>query len=456
MSMFYLFGGFITAFIAGLILTPLVSRLARRMKWLDIPDGGRKQHKKPTPRAGGLAILGASGLGIVYFFFAKDQMLTEFGLMSSLPSLPLILGAIGIVVMGLYDDAFGMGFKQKFVFQFIIAYLMFVAGFRIDVSTLLFPSSDPYFHGSISLALTLLWYVGVMNAVNLIDGLDGLAGGVSLIAFGSLTLIFGLQGDFSSLFILLAMTGAISSFLVFNFNPASIFLGDSGSLLIGFMLATFALQGVSAQEPILSIIVIALAVGFPILDTSVAYIRRIAAGRSPFSADRDHIHHRISERFGLSTKKAVLSLYTLNGFLGAVAIALVVVPNLELRVTILVVAATLVAGFLWQLGYLRRAEKPVTASSLPPTYVINGDGHAKTNVEVTFHKPLPRLNALPKQPTKADILKMMAHLSEAEVISWWEKANRGEVTRIATEDGMVVDIDSDAWDNETFWTLEKV
>ena len=261
MSMFYLFGGFLTAFIAGLIMTPLVSRLARRMNWLDIPDGGRKQHKKPTPRAGGLAILGASGLGIVYFFFVKDQMLTEFGLMSILPSLPLILGAVAIVLMGLYDDAFGMGFKRKFLFQFIIAYLMFVAGFRIDVSSLLFPSSDPYFHGSISLALTLLWYVGVMNAVNLIDGLDGLAGGVSLIAFGSLTLIFGLQGDFSSLFILLAMTGAISSFLVFNFNPASIFLGDSGSLLIGFMLATFALQGVSAHEPILSIIVIALAVG---------------------------------------------------------------------------------------------------------------------------------------------------------------------------------------------------
>ena len=151
-----------------------------------------------------------------------------------------------------------------------------------------------------------------------------------------------------------------------------------------------------------------------------------------------------------------MSLYTLNGFLGGVAIALVVIPNLELRITILVVAATLVGAFLWQLGYLRSSETPIKATSLPPSYVINGDGHSKTNVEVSFHAPLPRINTTPKQPTKADILKMMSHLSEAEVISWWEKANRGEITRIATEDGRVMDINPDTWDSEEFWTLERV
>ena len=451
MGIFYLVGGFVISFVAGLIFTPLVSRLAVRMKWLDFPDGGRKVHKSPTPRVGGLAILGAFACGITFFFFAGDQVFESYGILSLMPSLPLILGGIAIVLVGLHDDAYNMGFKRKFIFQFIISYMMFVAGFRIDVSALSFLTTDSYLLASLSLMLTLLWYVGVMNAVNLIDGLDGLAGGISMIAFGTLTLILAIQGDFGSLFTVLAIMGAIAAFLVYNFNPASIFLGDSGSLFIGFMLATYALDGANNADMEVALLVISFAVGFPILDTSVAYVRRILAGRSPFSADRDHIHHRLVERFQLSTRKAVLSLYVLNGVLGSSAIALILVDTIELRVAIVLFTVVLLGAMLWRMGYL---QTEVHSASIQPSPVAPQE----RGIEAVSAKPaiVPHIDMGTRQPTKAEILKMMSHWSEAQIISWWKKVNDQSKVNATSQHTSMSDVDDDLWQGEEFWTLERV
>ena len=402
MSTIFLIGGVFASFLAALVLVPQVASLAKRMKWIDVPDGKRKQHAKITPRAGGLAIIGATLLGVFYFFIVKEFAGIDFGFELELPSVALLLGGAAIALLGLYDDAFDLGFKTKFLVQVVIAYFMFVSGYRIDVSDFLHINPDLEVAASLSFLLTLLWFVGVMNAINLIDGLDGLASGISLIGFASLTVIFTIGGDVSMLPLFLVIAGAILGFLVFNFNPASIFLGDSGSLFLGFMLATFALEGKTHENSLLALIIAALAIGFPILDTAVAYIRRIVAGKSPFYPDRDHIHHRLTGKLGLTTKRAVLVLYGVNVILGLSAIALYSIDGYT--GVIITVSILFIYGFLRQLGYLqfREVRKRIKAlSQRPVTGTENGSLLAVEGTRGT---------------RKAKIMERMAALSEEEVV----------------------------------------
>ena len=449
--MFYLLGGLFISFFTGLVVTPLVSKLARRLQWLDVPDGGRKVHKNPTPRVGGLAILVAFSMGITFFFLAEPWIGQHMDVNTMLPPVPLLLGGLAIVLIGLYDDIFGMGFKRKFVFQFIVSYLMFLAGFRIEVPAFPIFPFDTYALGSMSLLLTLLWYVGVMNAVNLIDGLDGLASGISVIAFFSLTLMFGVQGDLTSLLLAIAIVGGLAAFLVYNFNPASIFLGDSGSLFLGFVLATYGLQGTDVNDPIITLIAVACAVGFPILDTSVAYIRRIVAGKSPFAADRDHMHHRLIERFKLSTKKAVSVLYVLNAMLGLIAVSLILFTSAEVRTGILLLAVVCIISVLWKMEYIHLRSSG-TVPSAAKEVAENVDGAPVAAPAEAGATPYIEMGA--RQPTKAEILKMMSHLSEAEIVSWWKRTKGAG--HPSASDYAADDVDGAIWKEEEFWQLEKV
>ncbi|MEZ4701064.1 MAG: MraY family glycosyltransferase [Rhodothermales bacterium] len=352
MSTIALLTGFSLAFLSALILTPVMSRLALRLKWVDVPDGKRTMHRRPTPRAGGVAIFVAFMMGIAYFQMLRSDLLATFGFELYIPSIPFLLGAFAMALTGLYDDAYGLGFKKKFFFQLLVGYLMFVAGFRVQVTSIPLLGDDPYIQASLALPLTLLWYLAVINAVNLIDGLDGLAGGITLIAFGSLALVFSALGDLRFLPIALVVAGSIAGFLVHNFSPATIFMGDSGSLFLGFMLATYTLTGTSHTNPIMALIIPIMAVGFPLLDTSVAFIRRILKGQSPFAPDKDHIHHRLIEKFKMSVPGAVMLLYVLNATLGLMAIMLVIVDARYFAV-IVGVAALMLGVLLHKLGYLR-------------------------------------------------------------------------------------------------------
>ncbi len=344
--------GFIIAFIAVLGLTPLVSRLARRNKWVDLPGGERTVHKQPTPRAGGIAIIITFLLTSVLLLLFGDDTYRFMGEDSMLASWALLLGGGTIALTGLYDDAYGLGFKKKFLFQLMVAYAMYLAGFRVEIPEMLFWEADPYMQAALGLPVTILWYIGVMNAINLVDGLDGLASGVSLISFCALGVVFGMQGNAALIPMAVIMAGALVGFLCYNFNPASIFLGDTGSLFLGFMIATYALQGAPHTDPVASLVVITLAVGYPILDTVLAFARRFLKGQSPFAPDRDHIHHRVGQLFNRSTRKAVISLYVIHGLLAMAAIAIAQVEMFELLI-ILSLSLIGIVVLLRQLGYMK-------------------------------------------------------------------------------------------------------
>ncbi len=322
MNFFVLAMGFALAFVSSLILTPLVARLAKHNKWVDLPGGQRTVHIKATPRAGGIAVIITFLVGIFFLMYNGAGLSMPLGATSHPFSWALLLGAITIALTGLYDDAYGLGFKKKFLFQLVVAYGMYLAGFRVIVPEISFLDSDPYLQAALGLPLTLLWYLGVMNAVNLVDGLDGLASGVSLISFCSLAAIFALHGDVSLVPLAIAMAGALLGFLVFNFNPASIFLGDTGSLFLGFMVATYALQGTTHVNPVLAVLVMGLCIGYPLVDTTLAFVRRFVKGNSPFAPDKDHIHHRLVHRKRFSTKMSVVTLYLIHGSMAVAAIGL--------------------------------------------------------------------------------------------------------------------------------------
>ncbi len=232
---------------------------------------------------------------------------------------------------------------------------MYLVGFRVEVPVSLFTDSDPYIQVALGLPLTLLWYIAVMNAVNLIDGLDGLASGVTLIAFTSLAIVFSIQGNPGAAALAFVMAGALLGFLIYNFNPASVFLGDTGSLFLGFVIATYGLAGSTGASSLLSLLIATLAIGFPLLDTTVAFVRRFVNGKSPFAPDKDHIHHRLVEHFGFSVKGAVLSLYLFNLVLGMLAISLTMVRG-GYKAIIVVCALLFIGLVLRQLGYLQVKE----------------------------------------------------------------------------------------------------
>ncbi len=343
--------GFVSAFITALCLTPLVARFARRKQWVDLPGGKRTVHKRPTPRAGGIAIILTFLLSTVYLVIADQFFDLPLEILSFIPSLALFIGSGIIALTGLYDDAYGLGFKKKFLFQLIVAYGMYLAGFRVEVPHFFALDADPYLQAALALPLTLLWYLGIMNAINLIDGLDGLASGISLLAFVCLAAIFALQGEALLVPLAVVMIGALLGFLVYNFNPASIFLGDTGSLFLGFMIATYALQGTIHADPLVTLVIIGLAVGYPVIDTSLAFMRRVLEGNSPFAPDKDHVHHRVLRKFNYSIRRSVFALYSIHGFLCLSAFVIAFVP-VQFMILILSITFVGVGLVLKYLGYL--------------------------------------------------------------------------------------------------------
>jgi UDP-GlcNAc:undecaprenyl-phosphate GlcNAc-1-phosphate transferase len=202
-----------------------------------------------------------------------------------------------------------------------------------------------------SALLTLVWVVGVMNAVNLIDGKDGVAAGVAALAFVGLAGAHALRGDAGGLLLVAAVLGSLLAFLRYNFHPATIFMGDSGSLFVGYLLAAYALRGTAHPDPVLALVVPCVAMGLPILDTLVSMGRRRLRGRPLFFPDRDHIHHRVGAR--LPYRKAVFALWAVGAYFAAGAMAMAAAPT-PVAVAVFAAGTAGVAAFLRLLGYLRR------------------------------------------------------------------------------------------------------
>jgi len=296
-------------------LTPLVLRLALRWGLYDQPNE-RKVHSRKIPRLGGVAIV------VGFFTPIAGLLVVDAGLTTHLtesaPQLSgLFIGGLLIALLGLYDDLRGADAKQKFIVQIGVAVLMWSLDYRIEI--LSNPFGGQVDLGLLSLPVTVLWFVGVMNAVNLIDGLDGLAGGIGLISVSTLMVLALMDQNVLAALMCACLAGSLVGFLFFNFNPARIFMGDTGSLFLGFVLAAFSISTSAKGATAIALTVPILALALPIIDTMLAIGRRVRAHRNIFQADQEHIHHQLLKA-GLSQRGAVLVLYAVALLLAGLAL----------------------------------------------------------------------------------------------------------------------------------------
>ncbi len=304
---------------AGLVLTWLVRNLAVRHKLYDEPEGGRKLHRRPIPRLGGVAVVLAFSLPLLALSFYSNRIthtiFQERGMLMA-----LLTGGAILFFIGLIDDLKGMPALIKLGGQIAAAAVVWYFGIRIEVLSI------PFLHKLqlewLSVPATIFWVVLCINAINLIDGLDGLAGGVVVLAGGTL-FVMSVGGDAGmSALLMSCMVGAVMGFLVFNLKPASIFLGDTGSMSLGFLLAISSIHSSQKSYTLFSLVAAFIALGFPIFDLAMAFTRRLLAGQPVFRADQDHVHH-ILLRKGLSAGQSVTVLFTASAALGLLALVFV-------------------------------------------------------------------------------------------------------------------------------------
>ncbi len=326
---------FLVAAAVSLLATPLARRLAIRLGILDRPEA-RKIHREAMPLLGGLAVAAGFAAGCLL----AAALAGSHGAPDT-PMLGLAVGALLMVGLGVYDDARGADARLKLSVQAVAALVVIASGSRIGILTN--PFGGTWDLGVLSVPVTLLWIIGITNAMNLIDGLDGLAAGIGAIV--AATLFVAWMPDSTSFVPLaaIALAGAATGFLRWNFPPARIFLGDTGSLLLGFVIAVLGMQGSLKGTTALALVVPIIALGIPVADTALAILRRGRERRHLFQADREHLHHRLV-RIGLTQRQAVLVLYWVSIFLAGTAIML---KNLSPQKGFLLVAMALAAGGLW-------------------------------------------------------------------------------------------------------------
>ena len=316
--MFILLIAFMAALLVGIPMTNLARRMGVRLGIVDQPDNYRKVHKKPIPLCGGYAIF-ATVVSVVLTLMFSSESEVQFLWERSYELIILLCGATIMLAVGAVDDILDLRPKYKLLFQLIAASACYFGGFKIAIVSIPFGQSIDV--GVFSYFITVFWFLGCINAINLLDGLDGLAGGVGL--FVILTLLFNaiIRGDVFGILICATIAGAILAFLFFNFNPASIFLGDAGSMLIGFLVAALSLKVSNKAETTFALLIPFIAIGLPVFDTIAAILRRWGRRVPISSADRKHVHH-VLLAMGFSTRKVVLILYGVCIVLGGISLLL--------------------------------------------------------------------------------------------------------------------------------------
>jgi UDP-GlcNAc:undecaprenyl-phosphate GlcNAc-1-phosphate transferase len=307
-----------TAFVTALFATPQVRKLALKVGVLDAV-GDRRMHTEPKPRIGGIAVY----LGLVFALFVAIGFALHTTLFHSANDTQdffgLLFGGTLIMLVGVWDDIMGMRPRNKFLAQIVVAIVSMVYGFHIPGFEI--PGSGKYVNlpPYVDYPVTLVWYLGMMNAINFLDGLDGLLAGVTAISGIFLFAIASAHGHVGAALVLCALVGGALGFLPYNFNPAKIFLGDTGSLFIGYVFATVSLLVTAKIAVTVSLLVPLVALALPVVDTAAAIFRRFRAGKAITEADRGHFHHILVFRFGLNVKQAVLLIYAVSFVLGMAA-----------------------------------------------------------------------------------------------------------------------------------------
>lgn len=341
----------LVAFVGTIVFTPLSMKLAWRLDAVDYPDG-RRVNTKPTPRLGGAALFAGLSLAIgsiVLVNWINPNILDIRGLNRDISYLGVVVAAVVMFLTGLLDDIFQLKALPKFLGQILAALIACFSG------VLFSHFLNPFGPGIIDIGLfaypvTVFYLVAFANIINLIDGLDGLASGISAICAASLFLLSFSRGSMDAAIVALALAGACVGFLFFNFYPAKVFLGDSGALLLGFSLGLVSLFGVVRTTALVSLLIPVVIAGIPVIDTFTSIIRRLRAKQPVFSADKQHVHHRFIN-LGFSQRTTVVIIYGLSIILSALAI-LIAQDHSPLRIVYIAVLIVVVALFIWRLGLM--------------------------------------------------------------------------------------------------------
>ena len=331
--------------IVSFAATPIVKLLAIKVGAMDVPKDNRRMHKVPIPRLGGLAIFIAFLLGVLVFADVDRQLQG------------ILLGAIMIVILGVLDDILTLRALPKLLVQIAAAGVAVFHGCIIDTISNPNPfSAAPWIVlGKWAIPVTILWIVAITNAVNFIDGLDGLACGVSAISAASLFVVSLLVSEQNVAVILAVLLGACLGFIPYNLNPAKIFMGDTGATFLGYILATLSISGLFKMYAIISFAVPFLILGVPIFDICFAILRRLAKGQNPMAADRGHVHHRLID-MGFSQKQAVAIAYLITAILGLAAVVLT--SSGEMKAMLLIGAVIVVGAIGVRVIFTRPESKP--------------------------------------------------------------------------------------------------
>jgi UDP-GlcNAc:undecaprenyl-phosphate/decaprenyl-phosphate GlcNAc-1-phosphate transferase len=418
---------FLVSLLTATLLTPLARAFALRLGAVSSP-GERHVHARSIPRLGGVALaLGWGGpLAALLAVYAPAEKALEG---HQLHLFALFGGGAALCAVGAVDDLRGLRALHKLLAQTIIACFAFALGFRIDAIAL--PFLGTLQMGVFALPVTLLWIVGITNAVNLIDGLDGLAAGVAFFAAFTSFLVAYLSGSPFVALLMAGLMGALIGFLFFNFNPARIFMGDSGSYLLGYLLSTTALTGAVQQKAstAVSLLVPVIALGLPIFDTLFSMVRRILERRPIFSPDRGHVHHRLLE-LGLTHRRAVILLYGVSIVLAAGAVAVSLGQSWQVGVALLFVSVVFVAlvRFLGYFEYLHARRRHSSRFY---------DPHAN-RLRLTLRSLLPALAEARSEQSVFETLERVrrecqlssvAVALEGQPLCTWQSNDRASATR---------------------------
>lgn len=347
---------FFLAFLINLGVTPLLIRISHKFKWYDAIDE-RKIHPDKMPRIGGVGIfVGFAVAAFVYVVGCHILDIKELNNLSKYSHLLLVTGFFIITAMGLMDDFLNLRARLKFVIQIIAALCISLGGFHFHVFHI--PGTEIGFtlNPLVSHAFTVLWIISFCNAINLMDGMDGLAGGISFIGAVFYIVIFGLSSNFTAMAVSACILGALLSFLIFNFPPAKIYMGDSGSLLLGFSMAVIPL--INNQPPVSSNVLLPAFLIFiiPVMDMIAAILRRYRRKLSIFSPDREHLHHKLQD-FGFSVKQVLALIYSFSVLSGICALVFTAIDNGAFAMLFFFLVWFFYVGMFAMVHFLNRARK---------------------------------------------------------------------------------------------------
>jgi UDP-GlcNAc:undecaprenyl-phosphate GlcNAc-1-phosphate transferase len=351
LTLFYL-GTFAASLLLSFVLTRTVRDFATARGWVSGPELARHLHSSPLPRLGGVAIF------LAFFFNVAFAVLVSvfkpdlgFAISHQVFYAILLPGCL-VFALGVLDDIYSVGPYVKFSVQALAGAMVFAGGLRILNLPVLF--GHHHFSNFIGFPLTILWILAITNAFNLIDGLDGLAAGSALFSTTVVFVVALLTHSSAVSLLTLVLAGAILGFLKFNFNPATIFLGDCGSLFIGFMLSTLALYGAQKSPTIIAVAIPVVSFGLPILETVLSMLRRFISGRPVFTADREHIHHKLLQ-LGFSHRQVVITLYAVSALFALLSLFLLWPTGSTLGLVLAVIGTGIWIG-VQHLGYLEFGE----------------------------------------------------------------------------------------------------